>query len=42
MYNLQRIVFIRKQTYKEIFRSALVHIMTLLTENNSRTLTGNI
>ena len=43
MWNFQSIiVFIWTQTCKEIFRSALVHIIALLKENDSGTLTGNI
>ena len=43
MWDFQSIIAIlRTQTCKEIFRSALVHIIALLRENNSRTLTGNI
>ena len=43
MWSFQSITaFIRTQTCKEIFRSALVRIIALLRKNNGRTLTGNI
>ena len=43
MWNFESIiVFIWTQTCKEIFKSALEHIIALLRENNSKTLTGNI
>ena len=43
MGNFQSIIaFTETQKCRAIFRSALVHIIALLRDNKSRTLTGNI